>query len=1075
MGRRWRAGARAWLRPGPAAMAAGPAPRFDLFTAEEMAQHGLRLAAQHRIVPGRGGDGLLDRLAANAQTVSRVCALLATRNDIDRRVTPAAEWLLDNHHLIEAEVRTARRLLPAGYSRELPRLTADSGGPQPRVYALAVQAVVHTDGRLDRGALRRFLEAYQTVLPLRLGELWAVPIMLRLALIDSLARVADRVAASLVERETAGRWADSLVQAVEQAPRNLILVAADMARSDPPMTAPFVAELSRRLHGRGTALALPLHWVEQRLADQGLTIDAMVKAESQAQAAAQVSVSHGIGGLRLLASTDWREFVEALSAVEGVLRTDPAAVYPQMDFATRNLYRHAVERLARTGGVEEPAVAETAVALARASSGLPQTHVGWWLHDAGRPVLALAIGVPATLPRRLQAALARHPLPAYGGAIALLTLMVAAGVLLLAGPGLLAQPLAAVAAALLTALLASQFAVTAVNAVAVRGVAPAPLPRLDFSDGIPAAHRSLVVVPTLLTSTAGADALAEALEVRHLANRDRQLLFGLLTDFADAAQEHLPGDAALLAHARAAIDALNARHPGAPFCLFHRPRRWNPREGVWMGHERKRGKLEELNRLLRTGTPGGFAVVLGDLAALQQVRYVITLDTDTQLPRDAARQFVATMAHPLNRPRLGGSPAAPRIVGGHGILQPRVGSALMGGGATLYSRVFGGEPGIDPYTGAISDVYQDLFGEGSFVGKGIYDVDAVMQVLQGRLPDDRVLSHDLLEGGYARSGLLSDVELAEEPPPRYEVDAKRRQRWIRGDWQIAAWLWPTVPQPGGAGRGPNPLTPLSRAKILDNLRRSLVAPAMVALLLLGWLLLPAPALWTGLVLMVLLAPTALALVTDLLRRPGAAGWTAQTGLALASARRHLAQAAFSLAVLPHEALYSLDAIARTLWRLHVSHRRLLEWQASADVGRARPDGALGSLRHTAQRLAVAPVLAVATLEAIGAWRPEARAAATPLLCLWFVAPLVVWWFDRPPVRQTAGLGEAEHRDLRLLARRTWAFFEAHVGPADHHLPPDNVQWNPEERVAHRTSPTNIGLSLLATLSRTTSAGWTTPR
>jgi cyclic beta-1,2-glucan synthetase len=1075
----------AWLRPGAAVAVTGPPPRFDLFTAEEMAQHGLRLAALHRIGPGHGGVGLLDRLAANAQTLSRVCTLLGTRTDVDRRVTPAAEWLLDNHHLIDEEVRTARRLLPAGYSRELPCLAAGTGGPYPRVYALAVQAVLHTDGRLDRGALRRFLEAYQTVHPLRLGELWAVPIMLRLALIDSLARVADRVAASLIERETAGRWADNLVQAVEQAPRNLILVAADMARSDPPMTAPFVAELSRRLLGRGSALGLPLHWVEQRLAEQGQTVDAMVKAESQAQAAAQVSVSHGIGGLRLLASTDWRELVEALSVVEGVLRSDPAAVYPQMDFDTRNLYRHTIERLARAAGVDEPAVAQAAVDLARASTELPQTHVGWWLHDAGRPALASALGVPRSLPRRAGALLARHPLGVYGGAIALLSLGTMAGMLALAGPGLwTAAPVAAWAAALLALLVGSQLAVTAVNAVAARAVSPMPLPRLDFSDGIPEGHRTLVVVPTLLTSAAGVEALAEALEVRQLANRDAQLMFGLLTDFPDAALAQLPGDEALLAHAHGVIDALNARHPGAPFCLFHRPRRWNPREGVWMGHERKRGKLEALNRLLRDGprgdinaadspvgkddgtddTASDFTCVLGDRDLLRQVRYVITLDTDTQLPRDAARQFVATMAHPLNRPRVGGHPAAPRIVGGHGILQPRVGSALVASGATLYGSVFGGEPGIDPYTGAISDVYQDLFGEGSFIGKGIYDVDAVMQVLQGRLPDDRVLSHDLLEGGCARSGLLSDVELAEEPPPRYEVDAKRRHRWIRGDWQIAAWLLPTVPQPGGAPRGPNPVAMLTRAKILDNLRRSLVAPAMLALLLLGWLLLPMPALWTGLVLAVLLASTAMVLAGDLFRRPGPAGLQVQLGLALASARRHLAQAVFSLVVLPHEALYSLDAIGRTLWRLHVSHRRLLEWQPSAEVARTRAAGTLEALRQAALRLAPAPLVAAAALAAIDLWRPEARAVATPLLGLWFLAPLVVWWFDHPVARQTAPLDEAERRELRLLARRTWAFFEAHVGPVDHFLPPDNVQWNPDERVAHRTSPTNIGLSLLATLS-----------
>lgn len=1066
--RRWWDRARLRVAP-PRPGGAEPETRplaFDLFTAEEMHQHGLRLAAAHRLARTRGADGLLDRLSANDQTLARVCALLASRTNADHRVTPAGEWLLDNYHLIEEEVRTARRLLPPGYSRELPRLAAGEQVSHPRVYELALQAVAHTDGRLDRGALTRFLEAYQTLQPLRLGELWAVPIMLRLALIENLRRVAARVADSLDERETAGRWADRMVHAAEHAPRDLILAVADMARSDPPMTAPFVAELSRRLHGRGSALALPLNWVEQRLAEQSSSVDTMVKAEAQAQAAAQVSVSNSVSGLRLLASTDWRQLVEHLSVVDRTLRDDPAGVYATMDFATRDSYRHAVERLARAGGRGEPEVAQAALALARRAPALPQRHVGWWLRDDGHTELEALTGPAPGWGRRLAQAANRHRLACYGGGIVALTAAGMAGVLALAGLGpgdAYLAPAWAVPLLVALGLAASQLAVTVVNAVVVRFVPPRALPRLDFSDGIASGHRTLVVVPTLLDSTEGADALVEQLEVRHLANRDPELQFALLTDFADADSEHRTGDDALLAHARHAIESLNVRHPGAPFHLLHRPRRWNAGEGRWMGHERKRGKLAALNRLLRGGAQDAFSLVVGDTAWLGSVRYVITLDTDTQLPRDAARQLVATMAHPLNRPRFGGDPAAPRVTGGHAILQPRVGTSLVASGHTHYGRVFGGEPGIDPYTGAVSDVYQDLFGEGSFIGKGIYDVDAFEHVLRDRLPDDRVLSHDLLEGGYARSGLLSDVELTEAPPARHEVDARRRHRWIRGDWQIAAWVLPSVPLPDGR-RGPNPLSALSRAKILDNLRRSAIAPALLALLLLGWGVLPRPALWTAAVLAVLLAPTLLGLAQDLLRAPGAAGLRAQVMLALAAAGRQLTQAGMALVLLPHEATSSADAVLRTQWRLHVSRHRLLEWQASANVGRRQASTPLAALGGTALRLAVGPLLAVVTLEALAAWRPEAAALARPVLGLWFVSPLIVWWMDLPAPHPVEALEDDERRELRLLARRTWAFFETHVGAEDHHLPPDNVQLQPAERVAHRTSPTNIGLSLLTTLA-----------
>ena len=952
--------------------------------------------------------------------------------------------------------------------------------------------MAHGDGRLGRGSLTRFIASYQTVKPLKLGELWAVPIMLRLALIEDLRRVASRVAASMLERDLAGRWADRMVEAAERDPKSLILVVADMARSEPAMTAPFVAELSRRLHGRSTALALPLTWVEQLLGESRQTIEQLVKFEAQAQAAAQVSVSNSIGSLRLLASMDWREFVETLSTVEQALRLDPSGVYAHMDFATRDNYRHAVERIARDADASEVDVARAAVALARDAASLPaplahRSHVGYYLVDAGLPQLEHAVAMRANALHRLRHHIARHPLAWYAGSILTITLLLALVPLAIVTQGLHA-PLSAlsgnvwiVALAIVAALVsASQIAVAIVNGWAPLLLQPRALPRLDFSLGVPDDSRTLVVVPTMLSTAQDVDALTEALEVRFLANRDANLHFALLTDFTDAPVETRPGDAVLLAHARAGIEALNRHYAqtAAPssssdrFFLFHRPRRWNAADQVWMGHERKRGKLGDLNALLRGGGHDRFAIIVGDIAALAGVRYVITLDTDTQLPRDAARKFIATMAHPLNRPRLGGHPDAPRVVGGYGILQPRVGVSLAAASRTRYVRLFGGDAGIDPYTRAVSDIYQDLFGEGSFIGKGIYDVDAFERVLGDRLPQDRVLSHDLLEGGYARSGLISDVELIEASPARYDVDAKRRHRWMRGDWQIAAWALPRVPTALhvlGAEHpqtvyGRNPLSTLSRLKILDNLRRSLVPGGQVILLGLGWAALAQPLTWTLAVVTAVFAPMLIGLAGDLVRRPDALAWRTHLSGVVSAAGRQLAVGLVALATLPCEARLSLDAIGRTLWRLHVSHRGLLEWQTSADAEAARPTTAVGDLAATYRHLAIAPATALFTLAGLALLRPEALAAALPVLLLWFVAPAVVWWLDQPQARRQSTIGDDEARQLRLLARRTWAFFESFVGPADHHLPPDNVQEHPVERIAHRTSPTNIGLSLLATLS-----------
>ncbi|HMC17260.1 MAG TPA: cyclic beta 1-2 glucan synthetase, partial [Albitalea sp.] len=705
-----------------------------------------------------------------------------------------------------------------------------------------------------------------------------------------------------------------------------------------------------------------------------------------------------------------------------------------------------------------------------------------YLVDNGLVQLERATHVKLPLDQRVRRAASHRPLLLYAGSISLLTLLLFGGVTAWASQEFRVWPLAVrpgwwlmVAGAVLL-LAASQLAVGLVNWAVGLVSTPKPLPRMDFAFGIPTTCRTLVVVPTMLGSEQGIDELVEALEVRFLANRDPQLHYGLLTDFHDAAQEHCPDDEALLRLARERIEALNRKYSTDDgndvdrFFLFQRPRRWNEREKIWMGHERKRGKLADLNALLRGRAGAGpgerFSLVIGDTQQLEGVRYVITLDTDTQLPRDAAWQFVGTMAHPLNRPRYGGSPDAPIVVDGYAILQPRVGVSLPAANRSRYARLFGGEPGIDPYTRAVSDVYQDLFGEGSFIGKGIYDVDAFEHVLGDRLPENRILSHDLLEGCYARSGLVTDVLLFEESPSRYDADVSRRHRWIRGDWQIIAWLMPTVTIRKGDAlvRIKNPLSALSRWKIFDNLRRSLVPAALVLLLVLGWTVLAPAWLWTLAGLAILFAPPLVGLGSNLLRKPDELRPVQHLTATAPSAVRQLGQSLLSLATLPYEAAFSLDALLRTVVRLWFTRRRLLEWQPSHEIARRVPANAATDLLQTAQRMAFAPGLALVGAGLLMFWRPAALLFAWPLLLLWFASPAVVWWFSRPLQRRSSVLGYDQITYLRSLARRTWAFFDIYVGPEDHYLPPDNMQEHPVARVAHRTSPTNIGLSLLANLT-----------
>jgi len=1037
--------------------------RAELYSADQMEQHGEILAESHKNTRAHGPDRLLARLAENELVLKHACQLLSQAIAAERRVTPASEWLLDNFYLIEEQIGTARRHLPKRYSWELPRLTSGPSAGFPRVYDIALHAISHGDGRIDGESLSRFVAAYQRVTTLTLGELWAIPIMLRLALIENLRRVAAYIAEDRIDRNLADLWADKIVEIAETDAKNLILVLADMARSKPPMVSAFVAEFARRLQGHSHALALPLSWVEQSLAESGLTIAQLVQAENQQQAANQVSISNSIGSLRFLAVMDWREFVEQLSATDRTLRGDPSGVYARMDFATRDRYRHAVEKIAKRGTLAETEVARTAIELATAAAraGTPddrQAHVGYYLIDDG----------VAELERIAQVRwFGRGHLRGHEVRV----LLFLESILLLTAAGSVIAGFKAYADGvrggllmlliLLAVIAASQLAVAVVNRVASMLVAPRVLPRMDFSNGVPASARTVVVVPTMLGSIASTDALLEGLEVRFLANRDRNVHFALLTDFADAAHETLPDDAAMLQHAARGIEQLNAKYAtegaDAPFFLLHRPRRWNAHERVWMGYERKRGKLGDLNALLRGGSGTNFALIVGEIAALHGTKYVITVDTDTQLPREAASQLIATLAHPLNRARR--DPATGTVTCGYGILQPRVGVSLPSTLRSRYARLHAGDAGIDPYTRAVSDVYQDVFGEGSFIGKGIYDIDAFEGALAQRLPENRILSHDLLEGCYARSGLSSDVELIEDYPASYGADVRRRHRWIRGDWQIAHWLLPRV-RGTDAALTRNPLSPLSRWKILDNLRRSLVPLALTLLLLLGWTVLPAPWFWSMVVLGVLFVPPLAECVFDVLRKPERSTLGQHLRSAAHASGQRLGNALFALATLPHEMLFSADAIARTAVRLLITRRNRLQWTPSSEVERR----ARVSLGASLRAMWIAPLLALATAAYLTQARPFVLLLAAPILLLWFVAPWLEWWLSRPIDRTAVELTAEEAAVLRKTARRTWAFFDNLVAAADNWLPPDNIQEHPDIVVAHRTSPTNIGLALLSTLA-----------
>ncbi len=1036
--------------------------RSELLSTTQLESYAESLAQTHVIGSGSTTDLLIGRLNANEETLMEVRQLLVESAKENTIMSPAAEWLLDNFYLIREQIKTARLHFPKGYSDTLPKLAKGPLAGYPRVYHVAFELISHCDGRVDIDTLNAFVDAYQKIQPLQLGELWAIPIMLRLALIENLRRLAGQIAVERINKNLADNWANRMIAIAENDPKSLIVATADMARSNPPMTDSFVAEITRRLLGKGPALALPLSWIEQRLAENGLTTNALIQQETQKLASAQVSMSNSIASLRFLIGTDWRVFVEENSLVEHILREDLDGVYGQMDFHSRDHYRHQIEKLAKLSKLPEHQVAREVISLSHVQTpnevkDWRKRHVGYFLIDQGVKATEQKLNIKFSRLENIKRSFRAIPLFWYITSILLITIALT---LALAwrghDEGLSIGWIAVIS--LMAMVVMSHLAVSIINWLVTVLIKPDFLPRMNFVGSIPSGSKTMIVVPTLISSTSTLDELIETMEVRYLANPQEHLHYALLTDFPDSDQEISEEEKAILVYAKKRIEGLNKKYLrefNDLFYLFHRPRQWNPAETAWMGYERKRGKLADLMHVLRGKGEKQFQLIVGDREVLVEIRYILTLDTDTQLPREAAWKIIGTISHPLNRAFF--DEEINRVTEGYGILQPRIATNLSQSSSSWYARLHSLDFGIDPYTRTVSDVYQDALSEGSYIGKGIIDIDAFEKALGGRIPENRILSHDLLEGCHTRSGLISDVELYEDYPASYLSDMKRRHRWIRGDWQIATWLLPKVPGPGKQ-KLKNPLSVLSKWKIADNLRRSLLPPALLAMFLFGWFVSPSPWFWTFIVFAMMVPAPTMAFLYTYLNKTKEVDYTQHTLLAVESFVTNLLQQIWTIITLPYEAYISLDAIGRTLWRILISHHYLLQWDPFSLVPKHR------SVASHFQKMWFAPIISMLVLILLPLHAMGAFLIATPLLLLWIISPLLAWTISVPRVSRSSELSEIKRSFLRKISRKTWAYFEHFVGPEDHFLPPDNHQEYPEPKTAHRTSPTNIGLSLLSSMA-----------
>lgn len=1010
-----------------------------LLHAREIARSNAHQETKHR------KQTLLPRVKQNTKFLEQAYRKIIEYSSRTRDAVPASEWFLDNYYSLKDLGLEINRSLPHKFERQLPRNAMGEFKGFPRIYGLMVELIEHTDSQLQNETLKEFINAYQVQVPLTSGEIWAIPIMLRIVLLENIRRLTEQILFTQSEREEADVWIAPFFQ-TEHKPEDW----EDILRSLTPeqgYSSAYAERILKHIRDHGVEGAPLLQWIDRVIAKQDTTIEELAILERQRQTMSQVSIGHAISSIHALSAEEWPRFFEQVSLVERVLSDDPANVYRNLDYESRDAYRHQVEKISRRYKVSELVVARKVVARAEEAveqENLEAAHVGYDLMGSGFDGLERELeqewGKIRNLCCEFRRKVRNNPVVYYFGSLLIGTCGLFACVWLFMAQGVQINPLSLFILMCGLLIWSSSLVIPFVNLLASKLFNPTFLPKLELREGIPDELKTMVAIPTLFTSVARVEEIIGQIEVCYLANQDNNLHFAVLGDFADASTEIVQGDEDIITAARKGIEALNRKYDRSRFFFFHRQRIFNEAEGVWMGWERKRGKLVEFNCLLLQEGSTSYNIQIGELSVLPTFHYVITLDADTMLPQGSAKKLIGTIAHPLHAPSL--SKDGLRVEKGYGILQPRVGVSILSSGVSRFSRIFSGSVGVDPYTTAVSDVYQDLFGEGIFTGKGIYDVRLFHQVTHKAFPENTILSHDLIEGLYSRAGLVTDIELVDGYPSSYLAFTRRLHRWVRGDWQLLPWLFKPIPF-------------ISRWKIFDNLRRSLEAPAQMLIILFGLIVLPLnPFVWIGLASLSIMWPLVLYVISQLFVA------TKKRGNFIQDLWTMFIQFCLQFLFLPYQAFTMLDAIVRSLYRQHVSHRFLLEWETAADAEK---------------RLTVSYRTIIKAMWPVSLWvilvglavvfvKPINFVSFIPLGIAWLASFLAAYHLSLPIKHNQETLLSSEQHSLRRWARKMWAFFEEFVCEDDNWLPPDNVQIEPANGVAHRTSPTNIGLALLAILA-----------
>lgn len=1013
------------------------------------------------------GRSLLPRLNENEDFLKTVYNELTSFLTKDIFLSPAGDWIVDNFHIIQDQIREIKEDLPKRYYIELPKIDIGELKGYPRVYALSLTMVAHLDSQLDINTLERFISSYQTKSPLLIGEIWAIPIALRIALIENLRRLSFDVAQSQKIKNKVNFLADKLEKSYKNASidtSEIITELSNMLGKNNKQDFTILSQLSQRLHSLSPEIVPACQVIEDYLKMKDLSIEEVVNTEHNQQVITQSSVSNAINSMRLLSNTNWKDFFENLSIVDKILQQDPIDAYKNMDFKSRDLYRNSVEKINKKSGVDEIEIAQAALNLANKAikqkvKGKHRYHVGYYLIKNGVEELEHEIGYKAPFLLKLKRKILHKPSSLYFAFFISLTLALLLPVITYT-KWITQSYIWTTFIFLLAFIPASDSALNILNLFITNIITPNILPKMNLRNGIPNSAKTFVVVPTIISNSRNVSTIIEDLEIRFLANQENNLYFAILSDFKDAKSETLASDKDIIKELLSGIKKLNNKYnvKEERFYLFHRKRIWNKKESKWIGWERKRGKIVEFNRFLKGEKNTSFIIHPPISKFLSKIKYVITLDTDTKLPRNAAKKLVGTILHPLNIPQY--DKVKGIVTYGYSILQPRISITPKSSKKSYFSRIFSGNTGIDPYTTAVSDTYQDLFGEGIYTGKGLYAIDSFEASLKNRIPENTILSHDLLEGLHARTALVTDIELLDDYPTHYLAYAQRLHRWIRGDWQILKWIFPKVPNHENQ-KITNPISLLSKWKIIDNLRRSLVQPITLIWFVLSWTVVPGDSvIWTTLIITVLMLPIYSNTTSKLFKYPKDLSILIHFKSLFNDFKTNILQLGILIIVLPYQSLIHVDAISKSIYRLYYSKKNLLNWKASAEV----ENGLNRSKSLPLKTLIFLPTLAFLLFLLIFNLNPKSLMISSPFLLLWFFSPQLIRYLSEPIIIKPTELSNHQIETIRMISRRTWNYFETFVTKETNWLPPDNFQSEPKNLLAERTSPTNIGMYLLSICS-----------